>query len=146
MKVVIMILQTSKELKYLIDVLEKCFNNAITVHLHNNHVINESSTIKYESELTISDYKNKNYLLALDSASLEYKPLTTNLNKYESKDKFIIWYEKEKNNINYVLLEYIIYTTLVKSVDFIEESDNWKKILDYNDIIDEGDRHYYIQI
>ena len=141
-KVVFMILQTSPELKYLIDVLENCLNDIVTVHLHHNNKIDKSSTIKYESDLTISDYNNKKYLLALDPDTLQYKPLQRNESKYESKDKFIIWYE----NI-YDVLEHIIYTTLIKSVEFTDKesvnNENCKKILNYKDIIAEGD--YFIQ-
>lgn len=140
LRVVLMILQPSKELKYLIDVLQGYFNKVVTVHEHHNHNINQSSTIKLESELVLDNYKSKNYLLALDSETLEYKPLA-NLSKYESKDKFIIWYEN--THLFRDLVERIIYTSLVKSLEF----DTYKKVPTCcGDSISNANLHYYIQL
>ena len=42
---VIIVLQPTKELKYLIDVLKNDFKTVIKVYEHYNHNINQSSTI-----------------------------------------------------------------------------------------------------
>lgn len=139
LQVVLMILQPSKELKYLIDILRVYFSKVLTVHEHHNHNINQSSTIKLESEFVLDNYKNKDYLLALDSETLEYKPLT-NLSKYESKDKFIIWYENA--HVFRDLVERVIYTILVKSLEF----DTYKKVPNYCDSISNANLHYYIKL
>lgn len=140
LKVVIMTLQpSSRELKYLIDTLRAYFDNVLTVHEHHNHNINQSSTIKLESEFVLDNYKNKDYLLALDSETLEYKPLA-NLSKYESKDQFIIWYENAHAFRD--LVERVIYTTLVKTLEF----DKYKKVSSYRDSISNANPHYYIKL
>ena len=140
LNVVVMILKPSNELKYLIDILKTQFPNALTVHEHHNHNVDKSSTIKLESEFELDDYKT--YLLALDSKTLEYKPLV-NLKKYESKDKFIIWYEGDHFCHN--LLELVMYSTLIKTLEFGTPP---LKVVQYNnrDSISSANRHYYIQI
>ena len=139
LQVVFMILQPSKELKYLIDILRVYFSKVLTVHEHHNHNINQSSTIKLESEFVLDNYKNKDYLLALDSETLKYKPLV-NLSKYESKDKFIIWYENA--HVFRDLVERVIYTILVKTLEF----DTYKKVPNYRDSISNANLHYYIKL
>ena len=136
-----MILQPSIEVDYLIASLEEC---PITVHKHYNHIIKNSSTIKLESELQLADYKENKVQLIFNPETYEYTALPMRkLEKFEEKDQFIIWYEREHKDV----FGRMIYTSMVKDLEHFPSSSSrsFVKVADF-DVISRANYHYFLTL